>query len=54
LSPFSQIHQRHSTGRAYYDRNLAEGKTHREALRALKRRVSDALYRQLLADTAEH
>jgi transposase len=47
----SQVRQRHSPGRGYYDRKVAEGKTHREALRALKRRVSDALYRQLLADT---
>jgi transposase len=38
-------------GRAYYQRKLAEGKTRKEALRALKRRISDAVYRQLLADT---
>ena len=37
-------------GRAYYERKKAEGKSHKEALRALKRRVSDAVYRQLLAD----
>jgi len=37
-------------GRAYYDRKIAEGKTKKEALRALKRRVSDAIYRQLLVD----
>jgi transposase len=37
-------------GRAYYERKVAEGKTKKEALRALKRRVSDAVYRQLLAD----
>ena len=30
--------------RAYYDRKLAEGKTPKEALRCLKRRVSDAIY----------
>ena len=40
-------------GRAYYRRKLAAGKTTLEALRCLKRRISDALYRQLLAD-AEH
>ena len=34
-------------GRAYYERKLAEGKTKKEALRALKRRISDAVYRQL-------
>ena len=37
-------------GRAYYRRKLAAGKTKLEALRCLKRRISDALYRQLLAD----
>jgi len=42
----------HATdGRAYYERKIAEGKTNKEALRALKRRVSDAVYRQLLVDT---
>lgn len=39
-----------SEGRAYYLRKLDEGKTKKEALRALKRRVSDAVYRQLLID----
>jgi transposase len=43
---------RHDTeGRAYYRRKLAESKTPMEALRCLKRRISDALYRQLVADT---
>ncbi len=37
-------------GRAYYRRKLAAGKTRMEALRCLKRRISDALYRQLVAD----
>ena len=37
-------------GRAYYRRKLAAGKTRREAMRCLKRRISDALYRQLVAD----
>ena len=38
-------------GRAYYQRKIVEGKSRREALRALKRRISDAVHRQLLADT---
>ena len=38
-------------GRAYYLRKQAEGHTQKEALRALKRRISDAVYRRLLADT---
>ncbi|MGZ4532692.1 MAG: IS110 family RNA-guided transposase [Mycobacteriaceae bacterium] len=37
-------------GRAYYRRKLAAGKTRAEAMRCLKRRISDALYRQLVAD----
>jgi transposase len=42
---------RHDTpGRAYYRRKLAEGKTPLEALRCLRRRLSDVVYRQLLAD----
>lgn len=42
---------RHDTeGRSYYRRKLAESKTPMEALRCLKRRLSDAVYRQLVAD----
>ena len=37
-------------GRAYYRRKLAAGKTRMEAMRCLKRRISDAVYRQLIAD----
>jgi transposase len=37
-------------GRAYYLRKIAAGKTRAEAMRCLKRRISDALYRQLIAD----
>jgi transposase len=37
-------------GRIYYRRKLAAGKTKLEALRCLKRRISDAIYRQLVAD----
>jgi len=39
-------------GRAYYRRKLAAGKTPMEAMRCLKRRISDALYRQLRSDAA--
>ena len=42
---------RHDTpGRVYYDRKPAEGKTSKEAIRALKRRLSDVVYRHLIAD----
>ena len=37
-------------GRAYFDKKIAEGKSKKEALRALKRRISDAVYRQLVLD----
>jgi transposase len=46
----TQIRHRHSPGRGYYDRKLAEGKTPREAIRALKRRISDVVWRHLVAD----
>jgi transposase len=46
----TQIRNRTSPGRAYYDRKLAEAKTKKEALRALKRRISDVVYRQLVLD----
>ena len=39
-------------GRAYYRRKQAEGKKPMEAMRCLKRRISDALYRQLVTDAA--
>jgi hypothetical protein len=37
-------------GRVYYLRKQAEGKSRKEAMRALKRRISDAVYRQLCID----
>ena len=46
----TQIRNRSSAGRAYYERKLADGKTKKEALRCLKRRLSDVVYRQLMID----
>ena len=37
-------------GRAYYRRKLEQGKSKREALRCVKRRISDAVWRQLRLD----
>ena len=37
-------------GRAYYRRKIAAGKSRREAMRCLRRRISDTLYRQLRND----
>ena len=44
MAAITQIRNRHSEGRAYYDKKLAEGKTPREALRSLKRQVSNAIF----------
>jgi transposase len=41
-----------TTGRIYYQKKIAEGKTPKEAIRALKRRISDAIYKKLIADAA--
>jgi transposase len=38
-------------GGSYYRKKINEGKSRKEALRCLKRRVSDAVYRSLLADS---
>ena len=46
----TQIRYRHTKGRAYYDKKLAEGKTRKEALRCLKRQISDAIFACLQAD----
>jgi hypothetical protein len=50
MAAVTQVRHRHSEGRAYYDKKVAEGKTGKEALRALKRRISDALYAAMVAD----
>ena len=50
MTAITQIRHAHSDGRAYYDRKIAEGKTHKEALRSLKRRISDAIYARLQDD----
>jgi transposase len=52
IAAITQIRHTHSPGRAFFDRKVADGKTKREAVRALKRRISDAIYRQLLHDAA--
>jgi transposase len=46
----TQIRYHHTAGRAYYDKKLAEGKTGKEALRALKRQISDVIFACLQAD----
>jgi hypothetical protein len=53
MAAITQIRHKHSDGRAYYDRKIAEGKTHKEALRSLKRRIRDAIYARLRADARQ-
>jgi transposase len=50
IAAITQIRYAHSPGRAFFERKVAEGKTKKEAVRALKRRIADAVYRQLLID----
>jgi transposase len=50
MAAVTQVRFPHTEGRAYFDRKVAEGKTGKEALRALKRRISDALYGAMVAD----
>ena len=50
MAAITQISHAHSDGRAYYERKIAAGKTHKEALRCLKRRISDALYARMVDD----
>src|SRR5215469_3702482 len=45
-----QLRTRTTQGRAYYDRKVAAGKTPNEAMRCLKRRLSDIVYRTMLGD----
>jgi transposase len=50
MAAVTQLRHRASTGRAYYEHKLTEGKTRKEALRCLKRRLSDVVFRQLVID----
>ena len=53
MAAITQLRHKHSEGRAYYDKKVAEGKTHKEALRSLKRKVSDAIFARLRADARQ-
>jgi transposase len=46
----TQIRNPGSEGRVYYDTKLAAGRTRREAMRSLKRHISDRVYRHLRSD----
>jgi transposase len=49
MAAVTQVSHQTSSGRTYYDKKIAQGKTPKEALRALKRKVSDAIYKHLKA-----
>ncbi len=53
MAAITQLRHKHSEGRACYDKKVAEGKTHKEALRSLKRKVSDAIFGRLQADARQ-
>jgi transposase len=46
----TQIRNPGTVGRTYFERKVADSKTKKEALRSLKRQISNAVYRQLLLD----
>jgi transposase len=52
MAAFVQL-RNDTPGRAYYRRKLAAGKTPMEAMRCMRRRLSDAVYRQLVADASQ-
>lgn len=50
MAAITQIRFAGTPGRAYYERKRAEDRTAKEAIRALKRRISDLIYARLVAD----
>ena len=50
MAAICQLRQPHSMGRAYFERKVADGKTNKEAIRALKRHISNAVFRHVVAD----
>ncbi len=50
IAALTQVRMRGSVGRVYYDTKIAEGKTHNEAMRCLKRRLADRVWRVMIAD----
>ena len=50
MAAICQLRQPHSDGRAYFERRVKDGKTNKEAIRALKRHISNAVYRHLVTD----
>jgi transposase len=49
LIAVTQVRMRNSIGRAYFDK-IAEGKSRNEAMRCLKRRLANHIWRMMIAD----
>jgi len=50
LVAVTQVRMPNSLGRGYFDKKIAEGKTRNEAMRCLKRRLANHLWRLMIAD----
>jgi hypothetical protein len=50
MAAVTQIRFPGAPSRSYYERKRAEGKSGKEAIRALKRRISDLINARLVAD----
>lgn len=50
LIAVTQVRMRNSLGRRYFDTKIAEGKSRNEAMRCLKRRLANHLWRLMIAD----
>ena len=50
MAAITQIRNSGVEGPIYFERKVAEGKTKKEALRSLKRHISNAVYRRLILD----
>ena len=50
LIAVTQVRMRDSIGRRYFDTKIAEGKSRNEAMRCLKRRLANHLWRLMIAD----
>jgi transposase len=46
----TQVRMHGSSGRAYYDTKIVAGKSHNEAMRCLKRRLADHIWRLMIRD----
>ena len=46
----TQVRMPRSSGQAYYDTKIGAGKTHNEAMRCLKRRLADHMWRAMIRD----